>query len=733
MKALRLIVLLGLVGDWTYAVMHPYPVRSKDEAERVMKDIERMKERRAKVRAELEAKKGKVEENEENEDEWEEVEVEEGLISQGALVVGGIALGAVAVAYGFRKLFQSQPKSKSFQTSRKFGKKSDVVGTSSRPAAFTSKPSQERPAPISKISPMDVVPPEEAVTKTTPPATPAPIPQVSKPAAAEEPAATKTPQLVEKVEVKPNTIEVPLDATSEPELEKAEKEGDEEFLIVGEEMEEENIFSSELEGTEEAVKKPFETVQPSTSNISPGGSSEAPPATAAIELSILETEPDDNLPPSPFTTLLGPTLLRGLGEKGKLQKVHTAKALAGKTVGVFFHGKKLNDVLKEKGPLDVVARIAAVYEKTRKDGNNFEMVFCSLDPSESDFAEFFNEMPWLSFPQCPIEEKLKYVEQFQLEAFPSIVILNEEGVLLTNKGLTAMISDPEGFPWIPQPIRQVLGGDFVDNMGNGHASDAVDNKIIGLYFSAHWCPPCKQFTPLLAKTYEKLKAQGKDFEIIYISSDKDEASFNEYLAQMPWLAIPFADQSRRSKLQVGLAVQALPTLVILDKDGSIISQNGRSSVSADPDGLEFPWYPKPLKNLSLTADGLGEGPALIAFAEGASKEEQERLIGILTPIAEKNVAEQKPFGFFYSTEPSQVGSLLRKMCGQAVEEGQESTKPVLALLDLAGKSFLVCEANVIDASTVSTFLSDFEQGKLKMNEIDLSAFQTEPEAKSEEK
>ena len=31
------------------------------------------------------------------------------------------------------------------------------------------------------------------------------------------------------------------------------------------------------------------------------------------------------------------------------------------------------------------------------------------------------------------------------------------------------------------------------------ASEALAGKTVVLYFSAHWCPPCKAFTPLLAK------------------------------------------------------------------------------------------------------------------------------------------------------------------------------------------------------------------------------------------
>jgi len=29
------------------------------------------------------------------------------------------------------------------------------------------------------------------------------------------------------------------------------------------------------------------------------------------------------------------------------------------------------------------------------------------------------------------------------------------------------------------------------------AEAALGGKVVGLYFSAHWCPPCRQFTPVL--------------------------------------------------------------------------------------------------------------------------------------------------------------------------------------------------------------------------------------------
>ena len=65
-------------------------------------------------------------------------------------------------------------------------------------------------------------------------------------------------------------------------------------------------------------------------------------------------------------------------------------------------------------------------------------------------------------------------------------------------------------------------------------------------FFSQQCPPCRSFTPKLVEFYEKLK--GK-LEIIFISSDKDESQFKEYLDKMPWVAVPYSSgNDMRGKL-----------------------------------------------------------------------------------------------------------------------------------------------------------------------------------------
>ena len=41
----------------------------------------------------------------------------------------------------------------------------------------------------------------------------------------------------------------------------------------------------------------------------------------------------------------------------------------------------------------------------------------------------------------------------------------------------------------------------------------------------------------MIESYNKLKANGKNFEIVFVSWDKDEDEFEDYYKDMPWMAI----------------------------------------------------------------------------------------------------------------------------------------------------------------------------------------------------
>ena len=52
-------------------------------------------------------------------------------------------------------------------------------------------------------------------------------------------------------------------------------------------------------------------------------------------------------------------------------------------------------------------------------------------------------------------------------------------------------------------VGEILGAATVqDKEGKTFPLSSLQGKsVVGLYFSAHWCPPCKGFTPQLAKKY----------------------------------------------------------------------------------------------------------------------------------------------------------------------------------------------------------------------------------------
>jgi thiol-disulfide isomerase/thioredoxin len=110
-------------------------------------------------------------------------------------------------------------------------------------------------------------------------------------------------------------------------------------------------------------------------------------------------------------------------------------------------------------------------------------------------------------------------------------------------------------------------------------ADALGGKeFVLLYASAHWCPPCRQFTPMLANWYKSAQnrnaAGGKPVEIVFLSCDHDEDGFASYFkSSHPWMAVDYEDDARE-QLLAAIRVQGIPRLVVLSaKTGRILVDN----------------------------------------------------------------------------------------------------------------------------------------------------------------
>ncbi|MDR3740063.1 MAG: thioredoxin-like domain-containing protein [Terracidiphilus sp.] len=124
------------------------------------------------------------------------------------------------------------------------------------------------------------------------------------------------------------------------------------------------------------------------------------------------------------------------------------------------------------------------------------------------------------------------------------------------------------------------GATLVNHAGERVDPASLDGKLVGIYFSAHWCPPCRAFTPELAAYYTEQVTAGAPLEIVFLSSDRDARAAAEYFAGMPWKMLDFADRDTKDALSSRFGVRGIPTLVILDEKGEVLTKDGRSLVSA---------------------------------------------------------------------------------------------------------------------------------------------------------
>ncbi|MBQ7651159.1 MAG: redoxin family protein [Victivallales bacterium] len=115
-------------------------------------------------------------------------------------------------------------------------------------------------------------------------------------------------------------------------------------------------------------------------------------------------------------------------------------------------------------------------------------------------------------------------------------------------------------------------------------------KLIGLYFSAQWCGPCRIFTPELVRFRDKCVNKNLPFDVIFVSSDNDEKSMRQYMKTdaMRWYAVPYSSELR-SRLKSEFKVNGIPTLILLDGNGKVFSKDARWDVAILKDKAYQRW------------------------------------------------------------------------------------------------------------------------------------------------
>jgi nucleoredoxin len=150
------------------------------------------------------------------------------------------------------------------------------------------------------------------------------------------------------------------------------------------------------------------------------------------------------------------------------------------------------------------------------------------------------------------------------------------------------LADASAHTVVSDKMRSMLEGKLVRLRGDQavpyDGADLKHVRLYAIYNSAHWCGPCRQFTPKLVDFYRRMKPKHPELEVIFLSSDHDEFNMTNYMriADMPWPAMRFGTSGAVAQQYCG---QSIPWLVLVNDAGQPMTQNGIDKQPLDADAV----------------------------------------------------------------------------------------------------------------------------------------------------
>lgn len=288
------------------------------------------------------------------------------------------------------------------------------------------------------------------------------------------------------------------------------------------------------------------------------------------------------------------------------------ETLKGKAVGIYFSAAWC-------GPCRMFSPLLFKHRDTYSD--SFQVVFVSSDRSPAAMTSYMKK----NNMNCPAVKfgsstKTTLSRKYGVRGIPKLVLLDGKGELFSGDGRklimqkfdmkkvvsgktrsatlpvvakqapgapkqekilsrtsTADLDTPEG-NWEKQlsSLKAHFPAGLVDADGKTIDYETLKGKVVGIYFSAAWCGPCRVFSPVLFKHRDKYK---DSFEVVFISSDRTADAMKSYMKKnkMNCPAVPFGSLAKRT-LSIKYGVRGIPKLVLLDQKGGLFSGDGRKYI-----------------------------------------------------------------------------------------------------------------------------------------------------------
>jgi nucleoredoxin len=108
-----------------------------------------------------------------------------------------------------------------------------------------------------------------------------------------------------------------------------------------------------------------------------------------------------------------------------------------------------------------------------------------------------------------------------------------------------------------------------------------------------------------AMSHHKIKAKDDAFEVIFISCDMDQTSFDEFFSGMPWLALPFGD-SRKALLCRTFKVSGIPRVVAIGPSGRTVTTEARDLIMSHGANA-YPFTDERVKEIEAEFEEIAKG------------------------------------------------------------------------------------------------------------------------------
>lgn len=145
-------------------------------------------------------------------------------------------------------------------------------------------------------------------------------------------------------------------------------------------------------------------------------------------------------------------------------------------------------------------------------------------------------------------------------------------------------------------VGKLVSGSLV-MLKNGALQPISDARLrsaryIAILYSGSWSDACQSFTEKLVKFYNAFKPAHPDFELLFVSEDRNPAAMvvNMRKNAMPWPAVSYdvlihpPGQFKGSGIE-SFAGPGIPDLVLLDATGRVLSDSYRDGHYRGPDAV----------------------------------------------------------------------------------------------------------------------------------------------------